>query len=164
MPATPNGIRYPGNPASEPPNGPLQMGNMAQDIDDKLVGRFATLTALNTAYPNATRGQMVTIGHIPWVRTSTMWAPLQAGMRAQREVNTPGFPNNAWTSFAANDNWTEYDPLGIRGSGGNVTAPWTGWYQLNATIWYNNNATGVRGVGFLPSAGLDIGEGAGNLV
>lgn len=85
-------------------------------------------------------------------------------MRAQRNVDTDFFPNNAWTAFGSDTNWTETDPHGMRSTGGTLVAPWTCPYQINATIYWASNTTGMRGVGLIPGAGVNIGEGAGQLV
>jgi hypothetical protein len=59
LPKTPNGLRYPGAPETEPPNGPLQIGDLAADVDTKIVGRFANEAAFLAAYPTPTYGQVV---------------------------------------------------------------------------------------------------------
>lgn len=61
MPTTPNGLRYPGSPDTEPPNGPLQIGNLAADVDTKIVGRFTNEAAFLAAYPTPTFGQPVNL-------------------------------------------------------------------------------------------------------
>src|SRR5690349_13061471 len=109
------------------------------------------------------------VGTTRYVYISGAWVADVIGyqtkmMSARRETDTAAFPNNAWTSFASNTNWTETDPWGMHSSGGQLVAVWTGWYQINGFIWFNNNSTGVRGIGFQPSAGADIGEGNGQLV
>ena len=60
MPTTPLGIRYPGSPESEPPNGPLQMANMAADVDRIVTTvKTAQTTLLRTKMRSAS-GQSVT--------------------------------------------------------------------------------------------------------
>lgn len=164
MPTTPNGLPYPGNPASEPPNGPLQIGNLALAADSKLVGRFTTTAARDAAITTPVRGQIAMVGSTMFVHTGTGWVPPGASMRAQRNTNTPGFPHNEWTGFGSPTNWNHTDAWGMHGSGATVVHLWTGWYQVNATLWFNNDGTGARGIALMPSAGVDIGEGAAQRV
>lgn len=108
-----------------------------------LVAPFAPDHATNKAYVDAQRPRM---------------------MRAQRNINNDAFPNNAWTSFNGATDWTETDPWNMRGAGGTLTAPWTGWYQINVTLNWASNTTGNRGLALQPAAGVNIGEGAGQPV
>jgi hypothetical protein len=69
LPRTPNGLRYPGDPNSEPPNGPLQIGQLAQDVDSRIIGRFADAAAALAAYPTPVYGQvfhLATLGLHEW--------------------------------------------------------------------------------------------------
>jgi hypothetical protein len=81
LPKTPNGLRYPGAPETEPPNGPLQIGDLAADVDSRIVGRFSTLTALRSVIATPV------LGMLAYVNTGGLyefdgvdWVPFQ-GLR-----------------------------------------------------------------------------------
>lgn len=58
MPSTPvTGAPYPS--ATDSPNGPLQMQNLALAFDDKVIARFATTAARDTAIPSPAEGMIV---------------------------------------------------------------------------------------------------------
>lgn len=164
MPTTPNGLPYPGNAASEPPNGPLQIGNLAKAADAMVVGHYATTAERDRAITSPIRGQIVTVGNLVRVHTGSEWAPVGAGMRAQRNTNTSFPTSGSWVPFASDTAWTEVDPYGMRSTGATIVAPWSGWYQLNATAYFAPNATGSRGLALQPLDGIGIGEGNGNAV
>lgn len=57
MPTTPiNGLRKPAR--SDSPDGPLQISNLADDVDSRLVGRFATTTERDAKIPSPTDGMI----------------------------------------------------------------------------------------------------------
>lgn len=89
----------------------------------------------------------------------------QRWMRASRNTTTAGFPNDTWTAFSSDTNWSSTsDVYNLRGNGGTVNLPWAGWYELTGGIHFAQNGTGDRGVRFDPSAGVDLGYGAGTSV
>lgn len=154
-----------------------QVATAIFDISDNTIPFFASTTARDSAYSSwvanggAMRNSLIcAVGTTLYKYASGAWVVMSTDtenrmMRAQRNANVTGFPTgSAWTSFSDNTSWTEVDPWNMRGNGAQLTAPWTGWYDMTGTIWWNNNNTGYRSLGFLPSAGLDIGEGAGSVI
>lgn len=169
MPKTPNGIPYPGNPTTEPPNGPAQIGAVAEAVDSKLVGRFVSQAALDVAFPNPIRGMVATIGNQLWLRTSTEWVLPGASARASRSsadgfnptlANSGGPNDDGWIPFDSDSRWVEEDPWNLRTSGGTIVARWNGRYKLSAGGNFAPNASGVRGLRFNPVS-ADFGRGAG---
>lgn len=163
MPKTPNGIPYPGNPVSEPPNGPAQIAAVAQAVDTKLVGRFVSMTELTDAYPNPVRGMTAMIGSQHWLRTSTEWVLPGASARAVRssaEGFNPTLASDGWIPFDSDSRWVEEDPWNLRTTGGTIVARWHGRYKLSAGINFAPNSNGIRGLRFNPVA-ADFGRGAG---
>lgn len=71
MPTTPNGLRYP--VLSEAPNGPLQIANLAADADTKVIGRFPSAAARDTAIPNPATDQRVTVAGQPQIYRNGRW-------------------------------------------------------------------------------------------
>lgn len=82
-------------------------------------------------------------------------------MRAQRNVDTPLSASGSWTPFTSNLNWGENDVYGLRSTGATWIAPGPGWMHVTATIYFEPNATGIRGIRLQPLDGQGIGEGAG---
>jgi len=82
-------------------------------------------------------------------------------MRAQRNVDTELTTSGSWVPFVSNTNWGEIDTYGMRSTGATWVAPWAGWYHLVATIYFEPNGTGARGIRLMPLDGQGIGEGAG---
>lgn len=81
-------------------------------------------------------------------------------MRAQR-TPTGTIPSAAYTSFTSDTGWTETDPWNMRSTGATFVANWTGWYQINATVYFAADGTGARGIALEPAAGVDVGNGSG---
>ena len=174
-------------PATEPLTGAsVPVGSDAPDIAaivtnaingvaDNTIPYFTSTALRDSAYSTwvANGGAMRNgltchVGTTRYVYISGAWVPDAIGyqtkmMRAQRNVDTESFPNNAWSVFSSDTNWSDSgtDPWNMRSTGGTLVAVWTGWYQINATIWWNNNATGIRGLALQPAAGTNVGEGAG---
>ena len=149
-----------------------------RDLSDNTIPYFTTTTARNTAYTNwQNAGGVWRKGLYCHVNddlyrsgsTANTWELVPTSyetkmMRAQRTTNTATLANAAYTAFSSNTDWTEVDPWGMRGTGATVTAVWTGWYQINASVWFNNNATGARGLRLVPGGSYDIGSGAGGSI
>jgi hypothetical protein len=70
---TVNALPYPA--ADDAPNGPSQIGALAQALDNKLVPRFTNATARNAAIPSPVNGQMAwTTGDKRlWVYDGSAW-------------------------------------------------------------------------------------------
>ena len=175
MPTEPlTGARYPDS--SYAVDVPQDIQNAVFDLADNTIPFFTSTAARDTDYASwvsnggaMRNGLTCHVGATRYVYVSGAWVADVIGyqnrmMQARRETDTAGFPSGAWTSFAANTNWTETDPWGMHNSGANLTAVWTGWYQINFSVFFNNDANGVRGIRLMPSAGANIGEGAGSPV
>lgn len=144
-----------------------------RDLGPKGIPTFSTTTARNTAYTNwITAGGTWRLGLFCTVNgvlytsgaTTNTWDVVPTTyetkmMRAQRTVNTYTLVNAAYTAFSSNTDWTEDDPWGMHSSGATLNAVWTGWYQINAGVTFNNNATGIRGIRLVPGGSYDIGGG-----
>lgn len=59
MPTTSSGLRYPA--LTDSPNGPLQIGNLAADLDGKVLPPFTTIAQRNTAIPSPGQGRSAVI-------------------------------------------------------------------------------------------------------
>jgi hypothetical protein len=165
------GSRYPDSSAA--PNVPQDIQNAVFDLADNTIPHFGSTAVRDAAYASwvANGGAMrnslfCAVGTTLYQYRSGAWEVVPTAyetrmMRAQRNVDTQSFPNNTWSNFSSDTNWSESDPWGMRSTGGTLVAVWTGWYQINATIWWNNNATGVRALALQPDAGTNVGEGAG---
>ena len=71
MPTTPQGLRFPA--ASDSPNGPLQIGNLAADVDPLIVPRAANITERNTKLPSPQRGQCCAVNGVLHVYDGSAW-------------------------------------------------------------------------------------------
>lgn len=144
-----------------------------RDIEDNTSPYYATATARDNAYAawvaqgNAMRNglECYVNGVGKMIYENDAWHSMPTTnevrmMRAQRNVDT-AIASGSWLPFASNTNWGEIDTYGMRTSGATWIAPWTGWYQLIATIYFEPNATGARGLRLQPLDGQGIGEGAG---
>jgi hypothetical protein len=163
---------------SDAPDGPGQIKAAVFGVSDNTIPYFTSTALRDSAYSTwvaqggVMRNSLLCAVGTTLYRTisgGSTWTPIIVDYEnrmanARREVNTGSFPNNAWTTFGSNTDWIETDPNGMHANGGTITAVWTGWYLLTGIIWYNSHNTGVRGLGFTPSAGADIGEGAGNFL
>jgi hypothetical protein len=163
---------------SDAPDGPGQIKAAVFGVSDNTIPYFTSTALRDSAYSTWVANGGVMRNSLVCAVGTTLYRTISGGstwqaisvdnemkmMSARREVDTAAFPNNAWTSFVSNTNWTENDPWGMHSNGGQLVAVYTGWYTINAIIWFNNNSTGVRGLGFQPSAGADIGEGNGQLI
>lgn len=83
-------------------------------------------------------------------------------MRGQRETDT-AFPNDAWTQFTSDTNWSGPDTYNMRASGATVVpGAGAGYYQISAGVHFAENTTGVRAIRLDPNAGANIGSGTGS--
>jgi len=66
MPTTSiNALRYPASSAA--PNVPQDIQNLASDVDNKIVPRFSTTTARDSAIPSPVAGQMAMVAGKPYL-------------------------------------------------------------------------------------------------
>lgn len=109
-------------------------------------------------------GGMVVVDHSTnerWRYDGATWViDANRMMRAQR-TPTGTIPTAAYTSFTSDTGWTETDPWNMRSTGATFVAPWTGWYQINATVYFAADGTGARGIALEPASGVDVGNGNG---
>lgn len=166
------GARIPNS--SSAPNIPGDLWNAIWDVADNTIPHSFNVTERNNKYAAwVATGAVMRNGLFHYVEgvgltmyLNGQWTVVPTtyevkAMQARRTADTLGFPHDAYTAFADNTNWSETDPWNMRGSGAQWLFPWTGGYQINATVWFNNNATGTRGMRVVPGGAYDLGSGSG---
>lgn len=71
MPTTSSGLRYPA--LTDSPNGPLQVGNLAADLDPKVLPSFGTIAARDAAIPNPGGARAALVAGRLHVHDGTAW-------------------------------------------------------------------------------------------
>lgn len=137
----------------DPPNVPLHLGDVADQMERFTVPRFATVAERDSKWtaPPAGALALTTDFGLLWRRTASAWVLAAPGPRvsASRSV-----AQNLGTAAWGSPSWVETsDPFGMHDDATNPTrftipAGMAGWWLCVASLAFASNATGLRGVGW----------------
>jgi hypothetical protein len=88
MPTTSSGLRYPA--LTDSPNGPLQIGNLAADLDAKVLPAYATIAARNTAIPSPAQGRPATVAGVLHTYDGGAWRWRRTGFAGSVTTDASG--------------------------------------------------------------------------
>jgi hypothetical protein len=131
LPTTSSGLRYPA--LTDSPNGPLQIGNLAADLDGKVLPPYTTIALRNSAIPSPLQGRSATVAGTIHSYDGVAW-------RWARRALTNGTTDSS--GFLVIPHGLGATPSGvITGSGPQASDLLNRIVSVNAVSWDSSNFT-----------------------